>query len=460
MSLNWREIDLVLDELPLEGSHLQEIRQPTFKNLYLFLYRPGDGLWLRICTDNQAVRLHRTAYPPKKSKKPQRFAEFLKKRVAGGRISSVEHINHDRIIRITVNRAGEETNLYLRLWGGSANIVVTDREGTILDALYRKPKRGIASGASFALPPVQEPPPREVREWSSGESFNEYLDEFYRREERDNEEEALLAKLEKWWEREQGAFNRRKASLQGELQNHEKDRDLKRYGDLIMASLHRLSGGEEWLEAEDFTRDNAPIQVKLDPAKSPQENAEEYYERAKRAKRGVEALEQELDRVESEREEVEATYDELRKAPDPRRIRELTVPATPTSAEGKERPGLRTDSRGFTILVGRNSRENDELLRRHVRGNDWWLHTRDFPGGYVFIKAQPGKSVPLEVLVDAGNLALFYSKGRENGQGELYYTQVKHLRRAKGGKRGLVLPTQEKNLHIDLDESRVQRLLS
>ncbi|MEW5818452.1 MAG: fibronectin-binding domain-containing protein, partial [Spirochaetota bacterium] len=73
-------------------------------------------------------------------------------------------------------------------------------------------------------------------------------------------------------------------------------------------------------------------------------------------------------------------------------------------------------------------------------------------------KTVSGKTVPLETLLDAGNLALFYSKGRLSGQGELYYTQVKYLRRAKSGKPGLVLPTQEKNLFVKLDGARVKRL--
>ena len=108
--------------------------------------------------------------------------------------------------------------------------------------------------------------------------------------------------------------------------------------------------------------------------------------------------------------------------------------------------------------MGRNARENDELLRHATRGNDWWLHTRDYPGGYVFVRNRPGKSVPLEVLLDAGNLALFFSKARSARRADLYYTQVKYLRRAKDGPRGLVLPTQEKNLTVDLDDARLQRL--
>ena len=110
------------------------------------------------------------------------------------------------------------------------------------------------------------------------------------------------------------------------------------------------------------------------------------------------------------------------------------------------------------LIVGRDATENDDLLRHYVKGSDLWLHVRDYPGSYVFIKARSGKTVPLDILLDAGNLALFYSKGRNNGEGDLFYTPVKFLRRAKNGPKGLVIPTQEKNLHIVLEDSRLKEL--
>ena len=55
------------------------------------------------------------------------------------------------------------------------------------------------------------------------------------------------------------------------------------------------------------------------------------------------------------------------------------------------------------------------------------MHTRDYPGGHVFIRPPKGKSPPLEILLDAGNLALSYSKAP--GTADMYYTQVKYLRR-------------------------------
>jgi predicted ribosome quality control (RQC) complex YloA/Tae2 family protein len=112
----------------------------------------------------------------------------------------------------------------------------------------------------------------------------------------------------------------------------------------------------------------------------------------------------------------------------------------------------------WLVIVGRDARENDDLLRHYVKGRDLWLHARDWAGSYVFIKYRAGKTVPLELLLDAGNLALFYSKGRQNGQGDLFYTEVKYLRRAKNGPKGLVIPTQEKNLHISIDKERLRRL--
>ena len=106
---------------------------------------------------------------------------------------------------------------------------------------------------------------------------------------------------------------------------------------------------------------------------------------------------------------------------------------------------------GWYILVGRDSNENDDLLRHYVKGPDLWMHTRDCPGGFVFIKNRANKTIPLKILLYAGNLAVYYSKARKAGKADLYYTHVKHLRRAKNGPKGLVLPTQEKNITIELD---------
>ncbi|MDA3812172.1 MAG: hypothetical protein PF518_17785, partial [Spirochaetaceae bacterium] len=89
---------------------------------------------------------------------------------------------------------------------------------------------------------------------------------------------------------------------------------------------------------------------------------------------------------------------------------------------------------------------------------DMWLHVRDFPGGFIFIKSVKGKSIPLEVLLDGANLALLYSAKKYKDKADIHYTEVKNLRRVKGGKEGLVLANNEKNLFIQYDENRIKRL--
>ena len=63
----------------------------------------------------------------------------------------------------------------------------------------------------------------------------------------------------------------------------------------------------------------------------------------------------------------------------------------------------------------------------------------------MFVKSVPGESLPLDTMLDAGNLALFYSNGKSSGQGDVYYTR--YLRRVKGGKRGARHPDTGEDPH-------------
>jgi predicted ribosome quality control (RQC) complex YloA/Tae2 family protein len=120
---------------------------------------------------------------------------------------------------------------------------------------------------------------------------------------------------------------------------------------------------------------------------------------------------------------------------------------------------------GFEILVGRNAKGNDELTRRIGKGNDIFLHVSGRAGAHVLIRNVPGKSVPLETLMDAAQLALYYSL-QERSRGELAsgmtaevdYTPLKHVRKPKGLKPGLVLLAAHKTLRVRLDPVHLERI--
>ena len=477
MSLNWREIDLILDELPLQDAHIQQIVQPDFRNIFFQIYQPGNPFWLRICLETGRTRLHRSTTPVRKQKTRQRFAQLLHSRVKGGKIISARHVNADRIVRLDVRRAGELTTLWIRLWGGAANIIATDASGTIIDAFFRRPKRGEVSGGHYAGPedlPDEKSIAKsnsrkdrfesrfQVQEKEPQGTINAQVEAFYGEITESSEREHLLDSVTKVLQQRRNKLEQQLDRARTRLAEAESADRLKVYGDLIAANLHRITPGDRWLETEDYTNDNSPITIELNPVLSPRANAERCYDRAKKARRRRTALAEEVQNLETRFHETEARLEKVAETelPELRRLLdEMVAPASGKSQSGPVTPGLRFVSGEFTILVGRNARENDLLLRHHVRGNDLWLHTRDYPGGYVFVRAQKGKTVPLGALLDAGNLAVHFSKAKANGRAELYYTQVKYLRRSKNGPLGLVLPTHEKNLSVVVEQDRLARLL-
>jgi predicted ribosome quality control (RQC) complex YloA/Tae2 family protein len=488
MSLNWKEIDLILHELDLPGMQIQKVWQSAFDVLALQVYGGKDGHRSRlilVSLSPLACRIHETFRAVPKSEKPLRFAEFLKSRIVNGRIEEAVQLGDNRIIRIVVRRGEAACRLYIRLWSNAANVIVTGEDNVILDAMKRLPKRGEIGGGTYspeqslnaegAAAAERQNKKYEVRELPGEGSFNSRADAWYA-------EHGGRLSLEQLREEVRRSIGKNRNRLEAALERlREKESDysrgerFKEYGDIILSCTQAegplLPEGEcsSWIEAESFSFPGSIIRIEIDPRKSPAKNAEACYEKYRKAKTGLFSVREEIAAGRQELARLAEAEKQLLEEANPIRLEALlkklrrgllpdSAAKTGMSAGGKKRPGIGFADGDWLILVGRDAAENDELLRRHVKGNDLWLHARDWAGSYVFIKNRPGKSIPLEILLDAANLALFYSKGRNNKKGDLYYTQVKFLRRAKNGPKGLVIPTQEKNLSVTLEDKRLKKL--
>ena len=489
-SLNWKEIDLLLQELSLAGSLIQEIHQPRHDRLVLHLFRSGEQSTLLVSVSTRFPRMHVLTEKLANPGTPLRFASFLRAHIRGGRIETAEQLRSEsdpsqgeRIVRIGIRRGDEKMVLWIRLWGAAANILLTQEDGTILDAFYRRPKRGEISGAAFdprsgggpklreAGGVTQRVPPRppravaaradySVRELPGPGSFNERLELFFRDLEGRDDREKAAARAEAELEMSENKLLASLEKLRARLSDYGNLQRFRELGDLLTSSLHLVRKGERWIRVEDYYHDNAEVEIELRPDLSPAQNAESYYERHRKARLGRSKVEKEIAALLETLSRIKAQREALAANPDPLALARTAQKAARARKPLREAnvPGLVFFSPPYRILVGRTAAENDELLRSRVRGNDWWFHARDWPGAYVFVKAQPGKSLPLETMLDAASLAVHFSKGKSSGQGDVYYTQVKYLRRAKGARKGTVLPTQEKNLHVKLDPARIERL--
>ena len=152
MSLNWKEIDLILEELDLEGSFIQQIVQPSYDTIALHTYKSGTSKTLLVCLAGEACRIHQTWTAVPKNTKPLRFMEFLKARIKGARINAIRQLGQERIIKLELSHCGQEFLLYIRLWSNAANIILTDTNGCILDSFYRRPGKGEVTGGTFSEP--------------------------------------------------------------------------------------------------------------------------------------------------------------------------------------------------------------------------------------------------------------------------------------------------------------------
>ncbi|MCL2006492.1 MAG: NFACT family protein [Treponema sp.] len=492
MSLNWKEINLILEELDLIGSQIQKAVQSAFDLLSLKIYGKTGAKTLLISLSPAACRLHETFSSVPKSNKPLRFAEFLNSRLVNGRIEEALQLGEDRIIRLKVRCSAEDNGhhhyyLYIRLWSNAANVIVTDLEGLVLDAMKRLPKKKEVTGgcykpeaenrviydsiyASYITSNSTSKKEYQFREFSDEllaglppeSSFNQKIDAFYRMEGGSLSLDSLQIQARKKFEERINRLGSSIERLKEKYVEFEGADQYREYGDLILSNLSKIGPGENWLEAMAYSGEERVLRIKLDPVKGPKASAEGYYEQYRKAKSGIEELRISIEREEEQKRKLEETLFSLLSETNPLILNKLLKTdgkkSSPTQKEDDKRPGLSFRRKDWLIIVGRSAAENDALLRKHVKGNDLWLHARDYAGSYVFIRQRPGKSVPLDILLDAGNLAIFYSKGRNNGAGDLFYTPVKNLKRVKGGPAGLVIPTNEKNLHVKVDEKRLVEL--
>ena len=489
MSLNWKEIDLILSELDLCGAKIERVIQPSFDSLSLSLYKSGKTTELFFSIAQGACRLHTLSSAAPKPDRPLRFMECLRSRIRGGRIESIIQIGDERVVKVelSVPRSisdgdGQASTfeikkylLFVRLWSGAGNIVFVDDEGSVVDALARRPKKGEISGQPCSIEEDlligqtshgahEKKRVFETRELPGIGSFNERVETFYNEHIGELSRDKLIQTAHERFEKKSRVLEARISELSARVVEFRDSERLRELGDILMANQGVAFDGKH-LHCDDFYR-GGQILIPVNPHLSVVENARELYEQHGKAKSGLKDVESELEGTKASLKRLDLELAELEMETEPLLIaRALAKGGTTRMAANGARqkrsyPGLSLEHSGWTILIGRSAKENDELLRRHVRGSDLWLHARDWPGSYVFIKGRREKSVPLELLLDAGMLAIYYSKGRSNGGGDLYYTFAKNLRRVKGGPKGLVLPAHEKNLTVKIDDARIKELRS
>jgi len=115
-----------------------------------------------------------------------------------------------------------------------------------------------------------------------------------------------------------------------------------------------------------------------------------------------------------------------------------------TKAEAVEDfPFRRFQIEGYEVYIGKNARNNDELISGYAKKDDLWLHAKDVTGSHVVIKQKPGSNYPATIIEKAASLAAYYSRRKNDTLCPVIFTPRKYIFKGKGMAPGQVRVEKE-----------------
>lgn len=259
--------------------------------------------------------------------------------------------------------------------------------------------------------------------------------------------------------------NIKKYDLQLRQMEDTKKRDTyKIYGELLTAYGYSVPEGSKHTVVNNYYT-GEDLTIPLDPALSAIDNAKRYFEKYNKLKRTYEALSTLTLQVKEEIEHLESISNALDialKEEDLIQIKEELIETGYIKRKGNSKkqrftskPFHYISSDGFHMYVGKNNYQNEELTFKFAAGNDWWFHAKSVPGSHVIVKTE-GKELTDLAFEEAGRLAAYYSKGREQEKVEIDYTLKKNVKKPAGSKPGFVVYYTNYSLIIDSDIRQLQ----
>ncbi len=351
-----------------------------------------------------------------------------------------------------------------------SDIMLADKEGRAIASLFDREEETIRYSPAAAGMWTAETKGTPVNDALSARFF----------EERNS---MLLREVLKVVKAEERKVGRLLLKLSEEDREAQQGERYRRWGDLLKYNLEKVPPGVPAVSLEDF--EGKSETVPLDPALSARRNMERYfarYQKMKRRKRGS------FERVENEKKTVrliaalkkriaiedlvglDRPPSVLLKAPEIEALgRGLSLrlerALTGQGKKKKQKTGIKkpflmlSTASGKRVFIGRNSRENDELVRRVARGNDLWFHAEGVSGSHVLLRYEKKGGFTEHDVRDACLLALHFSRFRDQRSGPVVYTYCKWVKKPKGAREGHVEYFNNKTKMVTMDDDVLAGLL-
>jgi predicted ribosome quality control (RQC) complex YloA/Tae2 family protein len=338
------------------------------------------------------------------------FDNLLHSLVSSATVERVEVPENERIIRfhLTPKNAYKEqkVSLQFEFTGRHTNAILIDDNEVTIEAL-----RHIDADASFRvirpgvellpIPPFQG----KVETKQALGDIDLYLTEKYRDFEKKrihNLKKQKLLSVKKKQDKLQKLLNK----LPNPEKLHEEMQKYQNYGNIILANLYQIKPYDKVLKTYDF--EGQEISIKLPKDIVPNRISEYFFNQAKRAKAKSKNIHIEEENLQTKLKFYDNMYHAIEQAQSTGEL-ELLLPKKAKAQRKKEKlkEGELFWIEDYKILIGRNAKENQALLKI-AKSNDLWMHIRDIPSSHLIIKTDK-QNLPESVIEKAAKLCVDFS---------------------------------------------------
>ena len=298
-------------------------------------------------------------------------------------------------------------------------------------------------------------------EFVSFDSLSEMLDTYYAdKAERDRVKQVAASVIKKI--QNELKKNRDKLKKQErELLATDNAEIFRQKGELLNTFLNQVPNDKSNVTLENYYT-NEPIEIALNPALSPVQNAQRYFHRYQKLKQAVKFLGEQIAKTKETIHYLESVESNLENA-DVAEIADIREELIQTgyikqkyrNKKQKMLPPEKYQAEdGTIILVGKNNLQNEQVSFKLSRRGDLWFHVKDIPGSHVLITGNTNPSD--ETITFAGELAAYFSKARYSNLVQVDVLDVKKLHKPTGTAPGFVTYDREKTIRVTADESVIK----
>jgi len=285
-----------------------------------------------------------------------------------------------------------------------------------------------------------------------GDSVNEKLDNYYA-----NIQEQHILKVEK--SQLQEICNNKLKKIKNSidkitqlLKKRDRTEDYKLYGELLTANLYKKQDYVSKIEVLNyFTGEN--IIIELDPNKTLNENAQRYYKLYTKSKTTKEKSVQMLSELEMEKVYIENVLYTIKRAGSISDLEDIKLELGLLKQQNKsnitEKKNLLLNFiiNGFEVFVGKNNKQNDYIILKLSKDEDFWFHTKSCAGSHVLLKVKE-KEPDDDTILECCKLAREYSSAIQPSKVAIIFTKRKFIKKPPGAPLGYVTFKNEKEVLI------------